>query len=71
MANENEEIRELTAEELDEQHRVRLDKLAALKAAGKDELFVCVNTASSPCVIKAADGTENFTYMVLPVRLHA
>lgn len=36
MANENEEIRELTAEELDEQHRVRLDKLAALKAAGKD-----------------------------------
>ncbi len=43
----------------------------ALKAAGKDELFVCVNTASSPCVIKAADGTENFTYMVLPVRLHA
>ena len=46
-------------------------ELAALKAAGKDELFVCVNTASSPCVIKAADGTENFTYMVLPVRLHA
>ena len=43
----------------------------ALKAAAKDELFVCVNTASSPCVIKAADGTENFTYMVLPVRLHA
>ena len=43
----------------------------ALKAAGKDELFVCVNTASSPCVIKAADGTENFTYMVLPVRFHA
>lgn len=36
MANENEEIKELTAEELDEQHRVRLDKLAALKAAGKD-----------------------------------
>lgn len=36
MANENEEIKELTAEELDEQHRVRLEKLAALKAAGKD-----------------------------------
>ncbi len=36
MANENEEVKELTAEELDEQHRVRLEKLAALKAAGKD-----------------------------------
>ncbi len=43
----------------------------ALKAAGTDELKLCVNTASSPCIIKAADGSENFTYMVLPVRLHA
>ncbi len=30
------EPEELTAEQLDEQHRVRLEKLAALKAAGKD-----------------------------------
>ena len=43
----------------------------ALKAAGKDELHVCLNTASSPCIIKAADGSDTFTYMVLPVRLHA
>lgn len=43
----------------------------ALKAAGKDELHVCLNTTSSPCIIKAADGSDNFTYMVLPVRLHA
>ena len=43
----------------------------ALKAAGKDTLLVCLNTASSPCILKAADGTENFTYMVLPVRLRA
>lgn len=43
----------------------------ALKAAGKDELYICVNTASSPCIIRAADGTENFTYMILPVRLRA
>lgn len=43
----------------------------ALKAAGKDQLHVCLNTASSPCIIKAADGSDNFTYMVLPVRLHA
>lgn len=33
---ENGQPEELTAEQLDEQHRVRLEKLAALKAAGKD-----------------------------------
>ncbi len=43
----------------------------ALKAAGRDELLLCVNTAVSPCIIKAADGSQDFTYMVLPVRLHA
>jgi DNA polymerase-3 subunit beta len=43
----------------------------ALKAAPADELKLCVNTASSPCILKAADGSEGFTYMVLPVRLHA
>jgi len=43
----------------------------ALKAAGTDELKLCVNTAASPCILKAADGSEGFTYMVLPVRLHA
>ena len=43
----------------------------ALKAAGTDELKLCVNTSSSPCILKAADGSEGFTYMVLPVRLHA
>ena len=43
----------------------------ALKAAGKDELLLCLNTASSPCIIKAADGSEAFTYMILPVRLRA
>ena len=43
----------------------------ALKAAGKDELYVCLNSPSSPCIIRAADGTENFTYMILPVRLRA
>ena len=43
----------------------------ALKAAGTDELLLCVNTASSPCILKAADGSDSFTYMVLPVRLHA
>ncbi len=33
---ENEEVVEMTQEELDEQHRVRLDKLKGLKEAGKD-----------------------------------
>lgn len=44
--------------------------LDALKAAEKEEILFCLNTPSSPCIIKAADGTENFTYMILPVRLH-
>ena len=43
----------------------------ALKAAGRDELYFCLNTASSPCIIKAADDTESFIYMILPVRLRA
>ena len=43
----------------------------ALKAAGKEELLLCLNTASSPCILKAADGSETFTYMILPVRLRA
>lgn len=43
----------------------------ALKAAAKEELNVCLNSASSPCIITAADGSESFTYMILPVRLHA
>ncbi len=43
----------------------------ALKASATDKLKICLNTASSPCVIRAADGSEGFTYMILPVRLHA
>ena len=43
----------------------------ALKAAAKEELNICLNSASSPCIITAADGSKNFTYMILPVRLHA
>ena len=43
----------------------------ALKASGKDELLLCLNTASSPCILKAADGSDSFTYMILPVRLRA
>ena len=43
----------------------------ALKAAGTDKLKLCLNTASSPSVLVAADGSRNFTYMILPVRLRA
>ncbi len=43
----------------------------ALKAAPADEIKVCINTGSAPCVIKAADGDESFTYLVLPIRLRS
>ena len=43
----------------------------ALKAAGTESLQICLNTASSPCVVRAADGSDAFTYMILPVRLRA
>ena len=43
----------------------------ALKAAGTDSLQICLNTSSSPCVIRAADGSDSFTFMILPVRLRA
>ena len=45
--------------------------LDALKAAPADEVKVCLNTGSSPCVITPADGTDGFLYMILPVRLKA
>lgn len=43
----------------------------ALKASGTDKLLVCLNTPSSPCVIQAADESDKFTYMILPVRLRS
>ena len=43
----------------------------ALKASGTDKLHICLNTAASPSVIEAADGSKSFTYMILPVRLRA
>ena len=43
----------------------------ALKAAAAEKLHICLNTAASPSIIEAADGSKNFTYMILPVRLRA
>ena len=48
--------------------------LDALKAAPAEEVSVCLNSGSSPCVIKPADGEKcekEFLYMILPVRLKA
>ena len=43
----------------------------ALKAAPADEITVCLNAASSPCVMIPADGSDKFKYMILPIRLRA
>ena len=43
----------------------------ALKAAASDRIELCLNSASSPCIVRAADGSAKFTYMILPVRLRA
>ena len=43
--------------------------LDALKAAPSEEVDICLNTGSSPCIIKPSDGSEKFLYMVLPVRI--
>ncbi len=45
--------------------------MEALRAAPADELRVELNTAISPCILVPADGTDNFLYMVLPVRIKA
>ena len=45
--------------------------LDALKAAPADSLRVLLSSGISPCVIIPADGSENFLYMILPVRLKA
>jgi len=44
--------------------------LDALKAAPEDEVKICLNTGSSPCIILPNEG-DSFLYMILPVRLKA
>ena len=44
--------------------------LDALKAAPAEEVRVCLNSGSSPCIIRPCEGDE-FLYMILPVRLKA
>jgi len=45
--------------------------LDALKAAPADEVNLKLNSGVTPCIISPADDTNNFLYMVLPVRLKA
>ena len=41
----------------------------ALKAAGVEKIKLCLISPTRPCVIKAEDESDKFTYMILPVRL--
>ncbi len=43
----------------------------ALKAAPADKLKVCLNSGTAPCIIQPEDGSDEFLYMILPVRLKA
>ena len=45
--------------------------LDALRAVPDETLKICFNNASSPCVVKPVDDGDNFSYMILPVRLRA
>lgn len=43
----------------------------ALKAAPSDKLKICLSSGTAPCVILPADDSDDFLYMILPVRLKA
>ena len=43
----------------------------ALRYAPADKVRMEMNTGISPCIITPTDGSDNFLYMVLPVRLKA
>lgn len=43
--------------------------LDALKAAPAEEISLELTTGTTPCVISPIDGSDNFLYMILPVRL--
>ena len=45
--------------------------LEALRAAPSDEVLINLNSGVTPCVIHPADESDNFLYMILPVRLKA
>jgi len=45
--------------------------LEALKAAPADDITLELNSGVTPCIISPADESNNFLYMILPVRLKA
>ena len=45
--------------------------LEALKAAPADDVSLELNSGVTPCIISPADDSNNFLYMILPVRLKA
>lgn len=45
--------------------------LEALKAAPSDKICIQLSTGVAPCIMIPADGSRNFLYMILPVRLKA
>jgi len=45
--------------------------LEALKAAPADDVNLDLNSSVTPCIISPADDSDNFLYMILPVRLKA
>lgn len=45
--------------------------LDALKSAPADDVRICINSGSTPCILVPTDGTDRFLYMILPVRLKA
>jgi len=45
--------------------------LEALKAAPTDDVTLELNSGVTPCIISPADDSNNFLYMILPVRLKA
>ncbi len=45
--------------------------MEALRYAPADTVTMRLNTGISPCIITPTDGSDNFLYMVLPVRLKA
>jgi len=45
--------------------------LEALKAAPADDISIKLNSGVTPCIISPADESNNFLYMILPVRLKA
>lgn len=43
----------------------------AVKNAPSENIMICLNSGSSPCILKSGDDEGNYTYMILPVRLKA